>query len=244
MWCCWWRRDQRGGQYRWVVWRRTGWRDRSFPSPLWNRRRFLHGWRDVAFGTRLRALRHFLSAAFGYGGRNPRSFRFPRARRGFLGELGGEWPTEAGDAEGQQPDAFHRAAPAIGANEALVFQTLHQLNHPAFRKTSQLGEKRHFYLAPAPVGRLRAWRCEQLNQRATQSGLCRRHDFQQPLEVDLPGYVCGPGPSHLLKTGPVDPGRSRDLQRDLVVRHATGEELLSAAARLCASAETPPAPAT
>src|ERR1017187_8740562 len=74
------------------------------------------------------------------------------------------------------------AAPAVGANEAILFQTLHQLNHPAFRITSQLGEKRHFYLAPAPVGRLRAGRRD---QHAIQSGLCRRHGSQQELKVDL-----------------------------------------------------------
>src|ERR1017187_2729888 len=32
--------------------------------------------RNAGVGARLRALRHFLSAAFGYGSRNPKSFRF------------------------------------------------------------------------------------------------------------------------------------------------------------------------
>jgi hypothetical protein len=94
----------------------------------------------------------------------------------------GEWPTEAGDAEGQQPDPFHRAAPTIRANEALLFEAPHQFDHPTRRITSQPGEKGHFYLAPAPVGSVRAWRRDQLDQHAVQSGLCRRqgpplHDY-------------------------------------------------------------------
>src|ERR1035437_3216208 len=90
-----------------------------------------------------------------------------------------------GGRRGGVAESISPCAPAIGANEVLLFETLHQLDHPAFRKTSQLGEPRHFYLAPAPVGRLRAWRREQLDQHAIQCGVSRRHGSQKELKVHL-----------------------------------------------------------
>src|ERR1019366_2658076 len=118
----------------------------------WDLRRFLHERGNVDFGIRFRARRRSLATVFWSGGRGPRSFRLPRARLLSPSEFGGVLLSEAEDTRGKQPNPFHRAAPAIGANEVLVFQTLHQLNHPAFRITSQLGEKRHFYLASARLG--------------------------------------------------------------------------------------------
>src|ERR1019366_2732745 len=141
----------------------------------WDLRRFLHERGNVDFGIRFRARRRSLATVFWSGGRGPRSFRLPRARLLSPSEFGGVLLSEAEDTRGKQPNPFHRAAPAVGANEAILFQTLHQLDYPAFRKASQLGEKCHFYLAPAPVGRLRAWRRDQLDQHAIQSGLRRRY---------------------------------------------------------------------
>jgi hypothetical protein len=77
--------------------------------------------------------------------------------------------------------------------QVLLFETLHQLDHPPLRKTSQLGELRHFYLAPGKVRRLRTWCRDQLDQHAIQSGFCRRHDSQKELRVSL---------RHLLSTFP------------------------------------------
>jgi hypothetical protein len=66
-----------------------------------------------------------------------------------------------------------------------LFETIQKLDHPPFRKTSQLGEYLHFDLAPAQVGHLRDGRREQLDQRTIQFGLSRRHGSQHELEGNL-----------------------------------------------------------
>ena len=205
-------------------------------------RRFLHGRIDLDVGIRFRARRRFL-AAFWLGGRNPRSFRFPRARRLLRWELGGNDFPRRGTPRGSRQ--IHFTVPLPPSVRIKFFLSrrgnssmTHRFEKPvSLASTSNLIWRRA-RLGASALGAGINWINTRYNI-ASASGMA----FSSQFEVNLRGYVTGPGPEHLFRPGPAGCRPWGVLQIDLVVRHLTVDADLCAAAGRRVSAAAPLAPA-